>query len=153
MMDENKLLAKCMSICSRGEKCIYDIQQKLLKWEADEDVIEAIISKLIAEKFIDEERYVRAFVNDKFKFNHWGRKKIKYNLLQKSVPTPLIDSQLEQISQSDYMQVIKDEIKNKLPKVKGNTAYERNAKVVNYMASKGFEAGLVFQLLNHDDDE
>jgi len=136
-----------MQMCSRKEYCVFDIKQKLYNWELYESDAEEIIKVLIGEKFVDEERFVKAFVNDKFKFNHWGKVKIKYHLKHKHIEGIFVDNTLNEIDFDEYMKVIVHEISNKIKKVKANSTYERNAKVVNYMAGKGFEPDLVFKQL------
>ena len=56
----------------------------------DDDAIDKIIDRLKAEKYIDEARYCRSFINDKLRFNKWGRKKIEFALKQKQIPLELI---------------------------------------------------------------
>lgn len=152
-MEKNKALSKCMQMCSKKEYCITDIRTKLETWELPPDDIDEIIARLIEEKFLDEKRYVQAFVNDKFRFNKWGRNKIKYMLKQKYVPRSLIIEGLQTINQNDYMELLKQLVNDKKRKVTGNSDYERNGKVVNYLVSRGFETDLIFKFVNSDFDE
>lgn len=146
-MEYKKALSKCMQMCSRKEYCITDIKQKLYSWELNEEDIERLIATLQEEKFIDEERFVNAFVNDKFKFNHWGKVKIRYHLKHKQIDENVVNNVLSGLSDAAYEEVIAQEIAKKISKVKANSTYERKAKVVNYLASKGFEPDLVFKYL------
>lgn len=150
-MDKSKALTKCMQLCSRKEYCISEIEQKLKTWELADFDSQEIIDQLIADKFIDEERYVRAFVNDKFKFNRWGRKKISYILSQKGVPGYLINQGLDLINESDYNGLVRQLMQEKAKKIKAETKFERNGKIANYMASRGFESNIIFQFLNSDE--
>jgi len=76
-------LKKAMALCAGREYCRSDIRQKLSTWSIDATDAEKIISKLVIEKFIDEERYCTAFVRDKFRYNKWGRVKIASALKMK----------------------------------------------------------------------
>lgn len=152
-MNKTKALSKCMQLCSRKEYCISEIYQKLKTWEVLPDDADEIIEVLIREKYLDEKRYVLAYVNDKFKFNKWGRNKIKYMLKQKQLPENLIVENLKVINIDAYLALIKQLVQEKKRKVKGKSEYEKNGKVVNYMTSRGFETDLVFKFLNSDFDE
>ncbi|MDA3894364.1 MAG: regulatory protein RecX [Salinivirgaceae bacterium] len=146
-MELKKTLEKCMQICSQREYCIFDIENKLQKWEIDKKDQQKIIDTLVLEKFIDHERYVPAFINDKFKFNHWGKIKIRYYLKQKHIDSQIINIYLAQIDDDLYLKTIKNEIKNKRQTAKGKDDFEKNQKVARYVISKGFEPDKVFQLL------
>lgn len=139
-----------MQLCSKREYCCYDITEKLNQWEVDYDLHQQIIDKLIDNKFIDESRYTQAFVSDKFKFNNWGKIKIKHHLKQKQISDNLIYEHLNSINDSEYSDKISYEIKKKLKTVKAKDNFERNQKVARYVISKGFEPSIVFDLLNID---
>lgn len=61
--------------------------QKLLAKGATPDEVDETLGRLETESYIDEARYARAFVNDKFRFDHWGRIKIRYALRQRVYQT------------------------------------------------------------------
>ena len=66
---------KAAFLCSRSEHCSFDIQDKLMLWGLSSEDALLVISKLIEEKYLDDERFARAYVKDKFRFNHWGKQK------------------------------------------------------------------------------
>ena len=61
-------LAKSASLCSLSEKCISDIQKKLLSWGINNEDGEKIIGRLLQERYIDENRFAKFFVKDKHRF-------------------------------------------------------------------------------------
>jgi regulatory protein len=64
-------LHRSAAYCSRSERCAWDIRRKMDAWEIPSGQQNQIIQQLRKEKFIDEERYCKAFVNDKAKYNRW----------------------------------------------------------------------------------
>lgn len=142
-MEFKKALSKCMQICSRKECCKWDIYKKLELWEVNKNDAENIIQTLEQQQFIDENRFAKAFANDKFRFNHWGKRKIKFNLKQKNIENNIIEYALSKIDKDEYDKVIKSEIEKKWNKTKAKSDFERKQKVIAYMASKGFEVGLI----------
>ncbi len=149
-MDYKKALNKCMHICSQREYCINDIEQRLAKWDVKKSEHQKIIEYLLAEKYIDHNRYVSAFVNDKFTYNHWGKIKIRYQLKQKKIDNPTINKYVDAIDASAYKQAIQHEVSKKLKSVKGKNDFEKKQKTARYVVSKGFEPNEVFNILNLD---
>ncbi len=140
-------LSKSMAICSKAEKCSYDIQQKLYEWGLNTADSARIIQKLIADKYIDEERYARFFVRDKFRFNLWGRIKIVYMLKGKRIPSDLIVNALEELDDEEYFQKLSEMMKSKNKSIKSDNVYERKAKLFRFAQGKGFETDLIEKAL------
>jgi regulatory protein len=149
-MRYEQALSKCMNLCSRREYCTFDIREKLYKWEMDDSWIEKIIHELISQKFLDDERYSRAFVNDKFRFNHWGKIKINHHLKHKQVNPDIIKNTLDNIDFDAYQLILKEEIQKKQKSVKAKNDFEKQGKIAQSIIAKGFEPGLVFEILKKE---
>lgn len=148
-----RALSKCMSICSTSEKCINDMELKMQKWEVSFADQQKVVEYLIAEKYIDHSRFVRAFVNDKIKYNHWGKVKVRFHLKQKRIESKSIGTGLMEFPDDTYQEILKEEVIKKLKTTKASSDYERNNKVAKSLMGKGFEPGLVFSILKHDVSE
>lgn len=84
---EPEMLHRQPPIAPPPERCIQDVQKKIDAAGLPPDASERIIARLLKERFIDESRYTRFFVNDKLRFNKWGRVKIGYELYKKNIPS------------------------------------------------------------------
>ena len=82
---ETEALNKVAAYCSTAEHCRAEISEKLQRWGLPYDVIDRILKRLVDEKYIDEERFCRAFVNDKYRFAKWGKVKIAQALQLKKI--------------------------------------------------------------------
>lgn len=155
-MAENELfkvaLNKAMSQCSRREYCREDIRNKLSSWGIDHSDSEKIIEILTRENFLNELRYASAFVRDKFKYNKWGKVKISAHLKAKSIPSTIINEALDSIDTVQYRKLLTDLIVSHRRTVKAKNQYDLKAKLLRYGLSKGFESGLLYELLNEDED-
>jgi regulatory protein len=151
-MPENSLfktaLSKAMAQCSRREFCKDDIRNKLQTWNIGDNDIEKIIEILINEKFIDENRYARAFVRDKFTYNKWGKIKIAAHLKIKRIPSEIIKTALDSIDIDVYTKCISELIASHRRSVKSKNQYDLKAKLMRYGLSKGFESSTLYNLLN-----
>jgi len=141
-------LSKAMAICSHREYCVEDIRLKLNSWGIGEDDIRKIINCLISENFINEKRYSEAFVKDKFKYNKWGKVKIKANLKMKNIPQEIISSALDSIEKDLYRQSLIELLKAHRRIVKGKNQYDIKGKLLRYGLSKGFESELLYDILS-----
>ncbi len=141
------------ALCARREYCAADIAQLLYRHKVEVDEIEAVVQRLIDERFIDHERYVCAFVNDKFRFAHWGRIKIRYALRQKGIDDNLINHAFdEMIREEDYEQAVKDFINARLKTTRGRTPYEVRQKVMRAALSRGYEMDYLHDIDMEDVD-
>jgi len=151
-MAENTLyttaLNRAMAQCSNREFCCEDIRNKLLLWGVEGNKVEKIISVLIKENFINEARYAKAFVRDKFNYNKWGKVKIKAHLKTKKIPQNLITPALESIDNEAYTKLLRSLIEGRRRSVKAKNQYDLKAKLLRYGLSKGFESSLLYDLLN-----
>ena len=82
---------KAAACCAASEQCVADIRKKLERWGLDATRRQAVIVRLEEEKFVNEARYARSFVRDKFRYNGWGRIKIAQALRQKGIPAAYIE--------------------------------------------------------------
>jgi regulatory protein len=117
-IDKKEALSKAQALCARGEKCKSDISKKLYDWGISSDESEEILNSLVDDKFIDESRYTGYYVNDKFKFNKWGKRKIQFHLKQKQIPESLIYNALDEINDEKYISTIEAEMTKKLKTIK-----------------------------------
>ena len=106
-----------------------------------------LINQLKKNKFIDHQRYARAFVNDRFKFYKWGKLKIKHHLIQKGIEERLIDQALNKINQEEYSNLIIQEAKKKQESIGGLVDFKSKQKLSKYLNQKGFEGDLVFEIV------
>lgn len=141
------------SRCSQRECCRSELAQKMRTKGATTQQIEQILEQLEAERYVDEIRYARAFVSDKFRFERWGRVKIRYALQHKGIASYCIDEALSHITSDEYKDALATFIAQRKKATKGDTSYEINQKVARVAISRGFEPQLVFSQLKLDDDE
>jgi regulatory protein len=138
MISFEQALNKLANYCSRAERCIYDVRRKLEVWEIAKDEQNKIIRRLQQEKFLDESRYCRAFVNDKSKYAHWGAYKIKYALKKKQIPDELIREALENLDPEENREQLRRLIERKRKTVKGKDEFEIRQKLMRFAMGRGF---------------
>lgn len=153
MSNYSEALAFAAAYCSSAEHCKTEILEKTEKFELSPDEKNLLIQRLIQEKFLDEKRYVRAFVRDRFRFNKWGRIKIRYMLRQKAIPSDLIEEGIETLSEEEYLDMLLTLLKQKKPTVKSKSNYELRGKMLRFGSGRGFEPSLISLCLKKMDIE
>lgn len=143
----SQALQKAQTLCAYRETCTYDIVEKLKRWGVSPSEHDAIIDTLIEQRFIDEERYAKSFVNDKFRFEHWGRIKIRYALRMKQVASPVIEEALTTIDDELYRESLAEMLAIKQRSTKAKSPQELHAKLYRFALSRGFESDIISKTL------
>ena len=146
-------LNKAAAYCTLCERCVSEVSTKLTAWGVPYAVQEEIITRLTNEKFIDEARYCRAFVNDKVRFNRWGRLKITAALREKRMPQEYIKEAMDNIDEDAYQQSLQETIDIKRRELKGKDDFATQQKIIRHAASRGYEPSLIIKAINYSGDE
>ena len=149
----SEALNKAAAYCTLCERCQSEVSAKLTTWGVPHGEQEKIIARLTNEKFIDEARYCRAFVNDKVKFNRWGRIKITAALREKHLPQEQIKEALECIDEETYLQALQETIDIKRREFKGKDDFATQQKIIRHAASRGYEPALIISTIKYKGDE
>lgn len=146
--DPATALQKARTFCAYRERCQQEVRNKLYEWGIYPKEVEQIISQLISEKFLNEERFAKAFATGKFRIKGWGRNKIRMMLKQLGLNDYCIKKGLAEINESEYESVLKKIIDKKARTVTEKNEYKRKNKIAAYAMGKGFEGDLVWGILN-----
>lgn len=139
VISEKKAFTRMARLCSQKEYCSFDISQKLHRLNLNAQEIENIVSRLIKENFINDDRFVRSYIGEKVKFNKWGKKKIEFTLRQKKIPLGVIKKVFNEFSDSELNQSLEYVLEKKWRSVKGASDNERKGKLIRYALGRGFE--------------
>lgn len=142
-----KALIRCEELCARAERCEHELREKMRTWRIDSRDIDAIINSLTTRRFLDDSRFARAFVRDKYRFARWGRRKIVMALKQKHIDSGVIEEALEEINQEEYTSILRSLLKAKAAHMERPLSYDDRMKLLRFAVARGFETQLVSSLL------
>lgn len=148
ILNYQEAISKAAALCSKSEKCSGDVRKKLLSWGISPEETEKAISWLQNEKFLDDSRFAGFFARDKFRFNGWGKIKIRYALRQKNMERSVIEEAIAALDEKEYRQYLKEMIRAKAGKINTGANYEKKAKLVRYAQGRGFEPELIFSTID-----
>jgi regulatory protein len=143
-----EVLAKITRLCSRSEQCSTEIRRKIITEGIEKDVADDMVQSLIDENFLNDERYVRAYVADKFKFNKWGKIKMRHYLRIKGLSDEIIQKGLEQIDKEKYKDVLVKTMKEKAKTVKKKNKFEKMGQIIRFAQNRGFEPELIHRYMS-----
>ena len=137
------------SLCANAEHCL----EKMRRWELPEEAQARVMQRLVGERYVDDERYARAFVKDKLNYNKWGRRKIEQALWQKHIDEAVRQRVLDEIADEDYVLVLRPLLKQKRKSTKAGSDYELNGKLIKFALSRGFTMDIIRQCINVEDED
>lgn len=149
--DQSIAYNKAAFICSKSEHCISEIQDKLKQWGLSAEDSTVVIEKLIGEKYVDDERFARAYVKDKFRFNRWGKQKIAFMLRAKNISAEILELAFEEIQDENYEDELQKLLTDKERTIKTKDKYDKRNKLMRFALGRGFgstEIYAAFKALN-----
>ena len=148
ILTKEEALQKLRQYCAYQERSHSEVKQKL--WDlgvrrADHD---EVLSTLIEEDYINEERFAIQYAGGKFRMKDWGRKKIWYALKEKGVSEFSIKKAMKEIDEETYQQTLTELAAKKYESLKDEQWMVRRKKTTDYLLQKGYEHDLVSRALN-----
>ena len=134
--------------CGYQERSHAEVKEKIYSYGLWKQDVEKLLSQLIEEDYLNEERFAKAFAGGKFRMKQWGKVKIKYELKQKQVSEYCIKKGLKEIDEEEYLKTLNkllDE-KSSILKTEKNMLIKKR-KISDYLLQKGYERDLIMQLL------
>lgn len=136
---EAEALNRMATYCAASEHCRAEIAEKLQRWGMAYAAIDRIVNRLEEEKFIDEERFCRAFIRDKYRFAKWGKVKIGQALRLKKISPMAYGPYLNEIDEEEYLVILRDLLASKRKSVRADNEFELGGKLTRFALSRGFE--------------
>lgn len=151
-MTEQQALYKLASLCSTAEHCSSEILGKMHKWNIPDDAQERIMEHLTKEKYIDDNRYCRSFVNDKLKYNGWGRRKIEQALRLKHIGKDISDPVFDAVEDEQYLEILRPMAQRKWKTIKAVSDYERSVKLIRWAMARGYSLDIIRKCVDNLSD-
>lgn len=140
------------ALCAQAEHCQWEMTERMRRWELTEEAQARVMERLTKERYVDDERYARAFVKDKVRYNKWGRRKVEQALWQKRIDEDIRQRVLNEVDDEEYLSVLRPLLKQKRRSTKASSDYELNQKLMRFALSRGFTFDIIRQCLDVDDE-
>ena len=133
--------------CAYQERSHQEVRNKLLNLGVYGNEIDEMISSLITDGYLNEERFAKAFVGGKFRVKHWGRVKINRELEARGLTRNCIKSGLAEIDEEDYLKSLINLLEKKAAQVHDTDSFVRKDKIARFAISKGYEPEMVWKIV------
>ena len=143
-----KSLPKIKQYCAYQERCHAEVRDKLYSFGLRKPEVEEIISELITENYLNEERFAIHFAGGKFRMKQWGKIKIKQALKAKQLSDYCIKKALKEIDSKEYQKTFQKLAEQKLKTLKSErNIFIKKRKMQDFLLQKGFETQMIQQEL------
>lgn len=139
-------LVRLETLCARSEQCTWELSEKLKKWGISAEESTKIISSLQKRRFVDNERYTRAFVRDRFRFAGWGPYKIRQSLRLKRIPDDLIENALRELDGEEINRALRTLLRRRAEGLDLCEQKER-ARLLRLAVSRGFAPSKALEII------
>ena len=145
---KDEALQKAKQYCAYQERCHSEVKEKLYSLGMNKNEVDELLSELISDNYLNEERFAIQFAGGKFRIKQWGRIKIKYGLKQKQVSDYCIKKALKAIDENDYQKTAEKLFEQKLRTLKAEkNSFIKKRKLQDHLLQKGFETEIVSKLI------
>jgi len=141
----DEALQKMERFCAYRERCPKEVRSKLAEFGLSHADAEQVFKVLAEDNFFNEERFARAFAQGKFRYNHWGRVRIRQELRMRDISPTLVAEALESIDQNEYEVLLQKLLDKKRQQYTGDE--KAREKIAGSLIRAGFEMDLVFRYL------
>jgi len=144
-MTKEEALAKMQHYCSYQDRCHQEVRTKLLSLKVYGDWLEEVMSQLINDNYLNEERYAQNYARGKFRIKGWGKMRITQELKRRYISEYCIRKAMSEIDEEGgYVETLEKHLCSYINqrKDKYNAALLRK-NAYSHGIRKGFESELV----------
>lgn len=150
-LSPEQALQKIYHYCAYQERSHKEVRNKLYGYGLWRNQVEDLVTRLITEGYLNEERFAKSFAGGKFRMKKWGKVKITRELEAQGLTPRCIRQGLNEIDQSDYQRTLETLITKKWDATEESNAFKKKDKVARYAIMKGYEPDLVWGILREYD--
>ena len=140
-------------LCARSEHCQYELTEKMRRWGMTPEAQARVMARLVGERYVDDERYCRAFVRDTIRYNKWGRRKVEQALWQKRIDDDIAQSVLDAVDDEEYIAILEPMLKQKSKSIRAESDYERRMKLTKWALGRGFTTDIIRRCIDVSDED
>lgn len=139
--------------CSYQERCHAEVVQKLKSLNMIPQAIDVIVTHLITNNFLNEERFAKSFARGRFRIKYWGKVRIVRELKARQISKYNINSALKEIDEDEYLEAFHELSEKQWNTIKETNPIKKKKKLFDFLMRKGFESHLIYEAINSLSDE
>lgn len=139
---------KLEGYCAYQDRCHKEVVKKLRKMGMIPLAIDSIVSQLIKDNYLNEERFSKSFARGKFNIKKWGKRRIIAELKARDISKYNIQSGLKEIDEHQYLETFNTLARKRLEQIKDTDKQKKKKKLADYLLYRGWESHLVYDKVN-----
>lgn len=151
-LTKKEIQSKLEYYCAYQERCYKEVEEKLFSFSIDSSEKEEILTYLIENNFINEERFAQSFVRGKHNYKFWGKNRIVNELKFRNISSRIITSALKEISEETYLENFHQLAEKHWKNITERKGQKKNKKFVDFLLRKGYETNLIYEKLKELDN-
>ena len=144
---------KLTDLCARSEHCQQEMIEKMRQWGVSEEEQAQVMERLVAEQYVDDARFARAFIYDKIRYNKWGRRKVEQALWMKRIDNSISKPLLDEVDDEEYLNILRPILKQKRKSIKAQSEYELTVKLIKFALGRGFTMDIIKQCIDVENED
>jgi regulatory protein len=140
-------LAKIYRYCAYQERSHQEVRDKLYSFKLYAADVDQILTRLITEGFLNEERFARAFAGGKFRIKKWGKQKIQHELERHGLTQKCIAIGMKEIETGDYSKALREVLGKRMKTITETNPYTARDKLAKFAITKGYEPDMVWDMV------
>ena len=147
-----EIYSKMEYYCSYQERCYKEVEEKLYSFSVNLSEKEEILTYLIENNFINEERFAQSFVRGKHNYKFWGKNRIVNELKFRNISSRIITIALKEIPEATYLENFHQLAEKHWNNITERKGPKKNKKFVDFLLRKGYETSLIYDKLKELED-
>ena len=152
-MTAQQAYLKLAELCAKGEHCQQELLVKMQRWGLSDEAQANVMERLVGERYVDDERFCRAFVHDKIHYDKWGRRKVEQALWTKRIGDSISKPLLDEVDDEEYLSILRPMLKQKRKSIKAQSEYELTMKLIKFAIGRGFTMDIIKQCIEVEDED
>lgn len=146
--DLNEAREAARKFCAYQERSQKQVRQRLEKMGLITEAVDLLISELIQDNYLSEERFARAFVRGKHRIKGWGRHRLERELRYHEISDYCLRKAMEEIDETSYEETLQSLAEKKWRETKESNQFKRGKKVVDFLLRRGYESEQVWEAVH-----
>ena len=147
-----EIYAKMEYYCAYQERCYKEVEEKLYSFSSNQSEKDEILTYLIENNFINEERFAQSFVRGKHNYKFWGKNRIVNELKFRNISSRNIQTALKEIHETVYIENFHKLAEKNWESITAPKGPKKNKKFVEFLLRKGYETNLIYEKLHELDN-
>lgn len=136
---------KIESFCAYQERCHKEVEEKLKSMGMIDESIAHIISHLIEQNYLNEERFTVQFTLGKLRIKHWGFDRISRELKMRNISSYNLKTAAKVYEEEPYLEIFDRLAQKQFASLKGLPLTTIKRKLFDYLRYRGWPSDLVYE--------